>query len=109
MATVTDAAAGSDVERVARMDEEEVVGQEAEHRRVHRHRHARAHGDEQHRGDEDQRLVGVAQRAFGQHAERDRQRRRGSGVGQLARQRGFARGNRRWRGFAHVNSIPQLP
>ena len=31
-------------------------------------------------------------RALGQHAKQDRERRRDGGVGQLARQRGFARG-----------------
>ncbi len=62
------ALARADVEGVARFDEEEVVGEEAQRRGDHRGRHARARGDHHHRDDEHHRQVFQPREALQQPA-----------------------------------------
>jgi hypothetical protein len=68
------ALARTDGEGEARRDEQEVVGEEAQDRRHHRHAGARARGHQHHRHDEHHRQVGHADPAFGQPCHRTGQR-----------------------------------
>ena len=88
-----------DVERVARSDEKEVVGEEAQHRSQQRRTRAGACGHHQHSQHEDQREVCDPEPAFGQRREADC-RRGGQHRQQIAEGRIPGSGDGR-RGVAH--------